>query len=213
MPMNNGYIEVFAPTHHRAHSNGCVYEHILVAERCLGRVIHRNEAVHHIDGNKCNNSSENIIVFKSNADHIRYHVTGMKIKKSNGTWVSPLRLKTCPVCGKEYGVRHLRDEMTCGKVCAAKRRADSARCRRKVKNRPSKEELCVLITNTPFVRIGAMFGVTDNAVRRWCRSYGLPRTKRALRTVNVKVCAGASGDMRGHFTPLDRKFDSSCPAL
>ena len=27
----------------------------------------------------------------------------------------------------------------------------------------------------PFVQIGAMFGVSDNGIRKWCDAYGLPR--------------------------------------
>ena len=40
--------------------------------------------------------------------------------------------------------------------------------------RPSREELKSLIRNTPFTKIGERFGVTDNAIRKWCKSEGLP---------------------------------------
>lgn len=39
--------------------------------------------------------------------------------------------------------------------------------------RPSKEELEKLIKTTPMTRIGENFKVSDNAVRKWCKSYGL----------------------------------------
>ena len=39
--------------------------------------------------------------------------------------------------------------------------------------RPSKEELAVLLGTTPVLRIGKRFGVSDNAVRKWARRYGL----------------------------------------
>lgn len=38
---------------------------------------------------------------------------------------------------------------------------------------PSKEELAKLIEELPWTKIGKMFGVTDNAVRKWARKYGL----------------------------------------
>lgn len=44
---------------------------------------------------------------------------------------------------------------------------------RKVKERPAKEELANLITLHSFTQLGKMFGVSDNAVRKWCRSYDL----------------------------------------
>lgn len=40
--------------------------------------------------------------------------------------------------------------------------------------RPSKEKLYDLIVSMPFTKIGEMFGVSDNAVRKWCKSYKLP---------------------------------------
>jgi hypothetical protein len=44
--------------------------------------------------------------------------------------------------------------------------------KRKV-NRPSKEELSALINEKPWTHIAKTFGVTDNAVRKWARCYGL----------------------------------------
>lgn len=44
---------------------------------------------------------------------------------------------------------------------------------RKVKNRPSKEELTELIKQYPMVYVGKMFSVSDNAVRKWCKLYNI----------------------------------------
>ena len=44
--------------------------------------------------------------------------------------------------------------------------------RRKVE-RPSKEELKEMIRTTPLLRIGRSYGVSDNAVRKWAKSYEL----------------------------------------
>lgn len=43
--------------------------------------------------------------------------------------------------------------------------------RRKVKERPTKEILEDLINKYPYTKIGKMFGVSDNAIRKWCRGY------------------------------------------
>ena len=42
-------------------------------------------------------------------------------------------------------------------------------------NKPPREELKRLIKTISFVEIGRRYGVTDNAVRKWCDTYGLPR--------------------------------------
>lgn len=50
-------------------------------------------------------------------------------------------------------------------------------CRNKIKSAkiPDREELKQLIYTTPFTSIGIMFNVSDNAVRKWCDKYNLPR--------------------------------------
>lgn len=50
----------------------------------------------------------------------------------------------------------------------------SREARRKAE-RPSREELKQLIRTTPFTRIAAQYGVTDNAIRKWCDAEKLPR--------------------------------------
>lgn len=49
------------------------HQHRVVAERVLGRELTSGEVVHHEDENKKNNDPSNLIVFKSNGDHIRHH--------------------------------------------------------------------------------------------------------------------------------------------
>ena len=47
--------------------------------------------------------------------------------------------------------------------------------------RPSKEELNKLICEKPFLQIGRMYGVSDNAVRKWCKQYGLKYRKKDIK--------------------------------
>lgn len=68
----------------------------------------------------------------------------------------------------ECGIKISKDAST-GKcpTCAMK-------ARRKV-SRPNREELKNLIRTTSFVQIGNLYGVSDNAVRKWCEAYHLPK--------------------------------------
>ena len=70
---SDGYIQIQAKNHPSATKEGYVLEHRLVMERVLGRFLLESEVVHHIDGNRKNNSPENLMVFSSGADHLRYH--------------------------------------------------------------------------------------------------------------------------------------------
>ena len=54
---------------------------------------------------------------------------------------------------------------------------------RKIENRPSIEELKSLLTENSFVSVGKMYGISDSAVRKWVKSYGL-KIKRHARKAN-----------------------------
>lgn len=49
---------------------------------------------------------------------------------------------------------------------------------------PTKKELKTLIRTTPFVQIGKKYGVSDNAVRKWCKKYGLPFKASDIKNIN-----------------------------
>jgi hypothetical protein len=67
-----GYVLIYYPDHPLADVNGEVYEHRLVAEEIAGRQLTEGEVVHHINGIKHDNRPENLMVFPSHGDHIRY---------------------------------------------------------------------------------------------------------------------------------------------
>ena len=48
-------------------------------------------------------------------------------------------------------------------------------------SRPSREELKNMIRTSNFTQIGRDFGVSDNAIRKWCDSYGLPRHSKEIK--------------------------------
>lgn len=50
------------------------HTHRVVAEQKIGRALSPGEVVHHKDGNKRNNSPDNLEVLKSQAEHARLHM-------------------------------------------------------------------------------------------------------------------------------------------
>lgn len=77
-------------------------------------------------------------------------------------------IKKCVNCGKEvYG-----NNLYCHN-CAMKNR-------RKVE-RPNRDELKKLIRTKSFLEIGKEFGVSDNAIRKWCKSENLPSKKTEIK--------------------------------
>jgi hypothetical protein len=59
---SSGYIYVLSPNHPRHTRDGYVFEHILVAEKKIGRYLKKGELVHHIDGDHANNNPNNLMV-------------------------------------------------------------------------------------------------------------------------------------------------------
>ena len=70
---SNGYVILFMPDHPNCGVKKTVYEHRFVMECKLGRYITEEECVHHIDFNKSNNEPSNLMLFKNNSEHIKFH--------------------------------------------------------------------------------------------------------------------------------------------
>lgn len=69
----SGYWIVFKPNHPRARNRkGWIFEHRVLMEEKLGRILDPKEFVHHIDGDPGNNKIENLMLV-DNATHKRIH--------------------------------------------------------------------------------------------------------------------------------------------
>jgi uncharacterized protein YjcR len=47
----------------------------------------------------------------------------------------------------------------------------------------TRNELKKLIRNTPFTKIGELYGVSDNTIRKWCEKYNLPKRSTEIKQI------------------------------
>ena len=66
----DGYVLIFKPDHPNARKTGYVLEHRLVMEQQLGRLLERQEVVHHKRG-RADNDPEDLELFSSNGEHLK----------------------------------------------------------------------------------------------------------------------------------------------
>jgi hypothetical protein len=149
-----GYEYFMDKDHPLASPQGRVYYHRHVASIKIGRWMEYNEVVHHIDGNKKNNSPENLEVLQNEA-HALLHKPENRI------------LITC-TCGKLFKGRPDRSKY-CSPVCC---------CLAKREFNPTKEELERMVWKMPSTKVGEAFGVSDKAIEKRCKLFGISKPPR-----------------------------------
>lgn len=117
----------------------------------------------HINGVNNDNRRHNLRLLCPNCNSQQETFAGKNVKiKTNEILHSDIKTKYCIECNSE--ISRYGKNLLCRK-CTDKEN-------RKAK-RPKKKELIILLQTFNFVKVGIMFGVSDNAVRKWCKLYGL----------------------------------------
>lgn len=94
-------------------------------------------------------------------------------EKNNIIQLEPVKEKIfCQICGRELSTPG-------SKTCQECLHKLSRTC-----EWPTREELKLLIRTTPFTTIGKKYNVTDNAVRKWCDHYNLPKKVKDIKKIS-----------------------------
>lgn len=168
----------YMPHHPKAMSNGCVYEHILVAEKILGRELADGECVHHKDENKKNNNPDNLMIFRTLRDHTAYHRGAEAVLMSDGVYEVLNfvgRYDICPVCNKNK--KYITSCMCV--ECSNKLKKAKSKC-------PPREELKdKMIMYKNFKKVGQIYGVSDKTIAKWCLKLKLPNHINEWKAINT----------------------------
>lgn len=165
----NGYRVIYMPGHPKAMKsenwNGYVYEHLVVVEKSLGRPLREDEVTHHLDEDRSNNRHDNLLVLER-GQHIKLHEWlrrgAPRLKDLGEKGKNSGKPKFCKVC--ELTLQDKQKDY-CSIECMG---LDN----RKV-SRPDKTTLQKEILEESFLALGRKYGVSDNAVRKWAKQYGL----------------------------------------
>lgn len=87
-----------------------------------------------------------------------------------------IKRNKCLVCGKTIYLNN-----TLCKNCENAKRKQEAIQQREKEHNISRETLKQEIRTTPFIKLGEKYNVSDNAIRKWCKSYNLPYKSSAIK--------------------------------
>lgn len=121
--VNKGdYLYCIVRDHPNRTKNDYVLHHRVVIENHLGRILNAEEIVHHVNGDKKDNSIENLQIL-SVAEHNKIHALESPRKKT--------RLK-CPWCGEIFEKYHNQTHLVKKSVYTACSRSCSGKFSRKI---------------------------------------------------------------------------------
>ena len=101
---------------------------------------------------------------------VELHNSSIKPKRNKGK----SNANFCTICGKPIR----KNSTYCGEC--------SHFLQRKIIDRPTREYLKELIRTTSFLKIGKIYNVCDNTVRKWCIGYNLPFKKKEIKQYSDK---------------------------
>lgn len=116
----------------------------------------------HIDGDNKNNELSNLRWICPNCDRQLPTFAGRN-PKARQSYIcdNPKTKNFCVDCGVEITPQ-------------ADRCIECSRKNRQIVERPTKEVLYEELCNSSFLAVGRKYGVSDNAIRKWCKAYNLP---------------------------------------
>ena len=130
-------------------------------------------------------TDEELVTYLQNAKTIHQALLNANLSTAGANYTRAKKLI------QQYDLTHLYkllpdENMSYCIDCGAPITSGATRCPRckakaqRVVERPTRVELKDLIRHQTFVSIGKQFGVSGNAIVKWCRTYELPSTKREI---------------------------------
>lgn len=114
--ISSGRILIYQPNHPRAQRCGCVLEHVLVAEKVIGKFLPAQAVIHHVNENTADNRNKNLVVCENQAYHMALHGRLRILRGGGNPWTD----RFCKVCGWKTRTAFTQSAAVC-KDCARQR--------------------------------------------------------------------------------------------
>ena len=142
------------------------------AHKILKQKLKSKEVTQSLDESEANNRFISVLVFDSADSRDRWHKIPLALRhlvnNQDGSYSCKFGHGACSYCGKL--LTSLGSDTYCSRKCyrLASRRVV----------RPSKEELQELIWVKPTTQLAKDFGISDKAIEKWCKAYGIQKPPR-----------------------------------
>ena len=125
----------------------------------------------------------------------KFNISRKTITRINNGYTHKMSNLSYPLRPSEHGVSPQFSELRKKKInycidCGKEITNGSVRCSKcasinsRLIQRPNREELKNLIRNNSFVAIGKLYSVSDNSVRKWCKSVNLPSRRKDIDNIS-----------------------------
>ena len=138
------------------------YVHVLLAEAFIPKPTDKGKVeVNHIDGDKGNNTLENL-EWVTHGENVSHAIeTGLFTPHLLPNMTKEKEIHICKNCGSNHY-----NKTFCSKKCENEYKSRGI---------PSKEELIDMMKYfKSFIVVAPYYGVNESIIRKWCRRYGLP---------------------------------------
>lgn len=141
--------------------------------------------LHHKNNNHFDNSLENLQILCPNCHSIQNGNSGANIGKYQNSSSKKVELKNfCVDCGKPISKNATRCQECYHKTTQRINGLEQYTFKNKLSHTEitiTRNELKIMLRNDSFVQIGKKYGVSDNAVRKWCDAFNLPRRAKEIK--------------------------------